>query len=289
MLARLWDSDERLALAKEKEEVKSGKLLPLPPLPESWSNRYEQLYGQKPPEEGLHPEKILVLEDSLKPKKPEEGDHPVIVPTPSEPTLKPLSNGETETLIDDDDDDPDNDDEEKDEDGKFVGLKISRSQSGSWTKQKHASGGSGSGSRRHHLSGEDPLEASMRKLHQPTTPHHSIPTTTGSEDDGSSSDEEFSLKDIDTSQAVGSILAEDHHEDFDLGFGRYDTPTMSGEGDADSVQNAINSILDLPQGERMDTPDLSNITGLLDSMEEEGEHAGQDAVTEAAVNSIPRF
>ncbi|TRY74452.1 hypothetical protein TCAL_10091 [Tigriopus californicus] len=283
MLSRLWDSDERLALAKEKEEVKSGKLLPLPPLPESWSSRYEELYGQKPPAEGLHPGKILELEESLKPKRDEEplASEPVVAPS-AEPIkvnhTPTISNG-TETVIDNDDDE-----EEKDEDGKFVGLKISRSQSGSWSKQKHPSGGS-SGSRRH-LSGEDPLEASMRKLHQTQNP---LPVTTASEDDGSSSDEEFSLKDIDASQAVGSILAEDHHEEFDLGFGRYDTPTMSGEGDADSVQNAINSILDLPQGERMETPDLSNITGLLDSMEEEGEHAGQDAVTEAAVNSIPRF
>ena len=61
-------------------------------------------------------------------------------------------------------------------------------------------------------------------------------------------------------------------------------------GDNNSVQNAINSILDtLPQGERMETPDLNNITGFLDSIDDvtDGVHEPErDPVTEAAVNSI---
>ena len=115
-------------------------------------------------------------------------------------------------------------------------------------------------------------------------------------------EEEFSLKSISTSasDAVGSILDAEARsggrtgtsgggEDFE--FDRFDTPTigMVGDdgGDNDSVQNAINSILDLPQDERMETPDLNNIAGLLDSMEREQQE--QDPATEAAVNSIPRF
>ena len=57
----------------------------------------------------------------------------------------------------------------------------------------------------------------------------------------------------------------------------------------DSVQNAINSILDtLPQGDRIETPDINNITGLFDSIEDETA-AERDPMTEAAVNSIPQF
>ena len=55
------------------------------------------------------------------------------------------------------------------------------------------------------------------------------------------------------------------------------------------LQNAINSILDtLPQGDRIHTPDLNNITGLLDSMDDDAV-SESDAATEAAVNSIPQF
>ena len=61
-------------------------------------------------------------------------------------------------------------------------------------------------------------------------------------------------------------------------------------GDNNSVQNAINSILDtLPQGERMETPDLNNITGFLDSIDDVTDSVHdqeRDPVTEAAVNSI---
>jgi hypothetical protein len=129
--------------------------------------------------------------------------------------------------------------------------------------------------------------------------------------DDTDEDEEFSLKDIGSaaSEAVGSILDEEtaaaarsvvggnptgpaQPGPGDFEFDRFDTPTMGmvvGDdgGDTDSVQNAINSILDLPQDERMETPDLNNIAGLLDSMEREQQE--QDPATEAAVNSIPRF
>jgi hypothetical protein len=44
----------------------------------------------------------------------------------------------------------------------------------------------------------------------------------------------------------------------------------------------------LPQGDRIHTPDLNNITGLLDSMDD-GAVSESDAATEAAVNSIPQY
>ena len=93
---------------------------------------------------------------------------------------------------------------------------------------------------------------------------------------------------FDTARAVGSIL-EDQVDDHDLA-------VFSADGDTDSVQNAINSILDTmgadPQGERMQTPDLNNIAGLLDSIEaaDDGVEPNEsDPITEAAVSNIPQF
>ena len=119
------------------------------------------------------------------------------------------------------------------------------------------------------------------------------------------SDEEFTLKDVDTERAVGSILdaATSNDEDDDdevddvlqqMGAGEEDDVVAAAFG-TDSVQNAINSILDtLPQGDRIETPDINNITGLFDSIDDDsGNGAGQqercDPLTEAAVNSIPQF
>merc|ERR1711997_764228 len=133
-------------------------------------------------------------------------------------------------------------------------------------------------------------------------------TNNGNED----SDEEFTLKDVvDTERAVGSILDaatsndddEDDDEvddvlqhmdgtDADVVAAAFGTDSVLG---TDSVQNAINSILDtLPQGDRIETPDINNITGLFDSIDDDnGNGAGQqercDPLTEAAVNSIPQF
>ena len=79
-----------------------------------------------------------------------------------------------------------------------------------------------------------------------------------------------------------------------MGAGEEDDVVAAAFG-TDSVQNAINSILDtLPQGDRIETPDINNITGLFDSIDDDnGNGAGQqercDPLTEAAVNSIPQF
>jgi hypothetical protein len=111
--------------------------------------------------------------------------------------------------------------------------------------------------------------------------------------DESDSDEEFSLRDVDAAKAVGNILEGDDSDedvdDEDVGLHGHHDAMFASDGDPDSVQNAINSILDtLPAGDRIQTPDLNNITGLLDSMDDDVV-SESDAATEAAVNSIPQF
>ena len=87
----------------------------------------------------------------------------------------------------------------------------------------------------------------------------------------------ISFQDVDTEQAVGSILEDsqddDEEDDVDdvlqgVNMGEDDVVAAAFGTSADSVQNAINSILDtLPQGDRIETPDINNITGLFDSIE----------------------
>lgn len=112
------------------------------------------------------------------------------------------------------------------------------------------------------------------------------------------SDEEFTLKDVDTERAVGSILdaatSNDEDEDDDevddvlQQMTNEDDDVVAAAFGTDSVQNAINSILDtLPQGDRIETPDINNLTGLFDSIAED--EPERDPMTEAAVNSIPQF
>ena len=111
----------------------------------------------------------------------------------------------------------------------------------------------------------------------------------------------FSFQDVDTEQAVGSILEDSQDDDDDeedddvddvlqgVNMGEDDVVAAAFGTSADSVQNAINSILDtLPQGDRIETPDINNITGLFDSIEDEN-GPERDPITEAAVNSIPQF
>ena len=223
MLARMWDTDERHNLIREKEDFKNGKLKELP-----------------------------VIQSSLG-KKDDSKEDLSSQPSESKPDSSCImnSNNANESL------------EEASDKEKFLGLKFARSQSGNWTPRDKSQ--------------------SLASFDQATG------------DDRDNSDEEFSLKDIESAQAaVGSLLEgedsneEDEEEDFDLHFGGHGAMEA---GDNDSVQNAINSILDLPQGERMETPDLSNIAGLLDSIEECDNINDQerDPITEAAVNSIPRF
>ena len=145
-----------------------------------------------------------------------------------------------------------------------IGLKFARSESGNWVKSQYEN-------QQHSSLFQDP------------------------DDD---SDDEFTLKDVDTERAVGTILDaassndEDDDDDVDDVFpmGNDEDVVAAAFGtSADSVQNAINSILDtLPQGDRIETPDINNITGLFDSIDDETA-TERDPVTEAAVNSIPQF
>jgi hypothetical protein len=65
-----------------------------------------------------------------------------------------------------------------------------------------------------------------------------------------------------------------------------DADVVAAAFGTDSVQHAINSIL--AQGDRIETPDINNITGLFDSIEDETT-TERDPMTEAAVNSILQF
>lgn len=242
----------------------------------------------------------------------------------------------------------------------FLGLKFSRNLSGTWNmKQKNERLG-GNRPSIEEITGEvdeyDEFESIKNELN--TFDHHATPSSSSMTSITSSSkvmgmhnpentvsgatfkpvedsddDEEFSLRDVDTARAVGSILesaddmddetnesdahhvtgihravenddlsqhvmsvnSHDHHDDHQDIF--YDDAQhlvvgagFDDAGDNNSVQNAINSILDtLPQGERMETPDLNNITGFLDSIDDvtDGvQDQERDPVTEAAVNSI---
>lgn len=163
-------------------------------------------------------------------------------------------------------------------DGK-IGFKFSRSESGNWIKQ--------------HQDEVDEYESIQNELSRYENVNKQMESYAADENDDS--DEEFTLKDVDTERAIGSILdAESNDDDEDddddvLNMAEDDVVAAAFGSSADSVQNAINSILDtLPQGDRIETPDLNNITGLFDSIEDEAGRE-RDPITEAAVNSIPQF
>merc|ERR1712150_43925 len=250
-------------------------------------------------------------------------------------------------------------DNDKGNQNSFLGLKISRNLSGTWNmKQEEEESGEANQdsvtamdgideydefeSIKNELNTFDTLTTSSSPLTssstKPQMQHlgNSISGVTFKPVEDSDDDEEFSLRDVDTARAVGSILegADDmddetndddgtnvtgmsqdsvgnddlshhvlshdhHHHDDDHQDIFYDDSheqlVVGGGfddhiGDTNSVQNAINSILDtLPQGERMETPDLNNITGFLDSIDDVTDGVPdqeRDPVTEAAVNSI---
>ena len=225
----------------------------------------------------------------------------------------------------------------------FLGLKFSRNLSGTWNmKAPSCTKGNNRPSIEEITEEGDEYDEFESIKNELSTFDEATPSTssmapisgaTFKPEDDSDDDEEFSLRDVDTARAVGSILesadddmddnsqdndglhgsdihhsvdtdelsqhvmsvsSHDHHDDHQdifyddaqqlVGAGFDDT------GDNNSVQNAINSILDtLPQGERMETPDLNNITGFLDSIDDvtDGvQEQERDPVTEAAVNSI---
>jgi hypothetical protein len=52
MLSRFWDAEERQSLQREKEEYRTGTLIELPQLPAEWAKKYEEMYGNRPPDSG---------------------------------------------------------------------------------------------------------------------------------------------------------------------------------------------------------------------------------------------
>lgn len=251
------------------------------------------------------------------------------------------------------DDDIDDNISNKTTQGSFLGLKFSRNMSGTWNmKQQNEESNRDSVEEINGVDEYDEFESiknelntfdncnssssitSSNKILNMHNPENTISGTTFKPEEDSDEDEEFSLRDVDTARAVGSILesADDdiddetpeddshhtngihhvgvghddishhvmsvnphHHHDDHQDIFYDDSQQLVGggfddTGDNNSVQNAINSILDtLPQGERMETPDLNNITGFLDSIDDVTDSVHdqeRDPVTEAAVNSI---
>lgn len=181
----------------------------------------------------------------------------------------------------------------------FVGLKFNRTTSGRWSaslKRELEEGESGDD--------EDEGEGDRSAEDQGSRVSASSSAWKKSRLSptfGSDSDEDFSLADVGGEAAVRSMLAQADEEEDEEGrdssrlytnvnlFGggiagggsRRNTPN-SEAGDNDSVQNAINSILDMHDRGGMQTPDdLNNLTGLLDSIEDD-----DDPNLDAAVKSI---
>ena len=177
----------------------------------------------------------------------------------------------------------------------FLGIKFNRTMSGRWSanlkREKEEEEEEG---------GEDWDEQGLGM--QPAKRMREYESQ-GSQSD-ESEDEEFSLADVGgNNAAVQNMLENDDMDDEDelrfdsqsrTSFDRFDpsgmrfhgeSPALGSEqgNDNDSVQNAINSILDLHDRGGVQTPDdLNNLHGLLESME--ADHS--DPTLDAAVNSI---
>ena len=166
----------------------------------------------------------------------------------------------------------------------FVGLKFNRSMSGRWSAASLKREGSMGGR-------AEEYEIAQKRMK-------------GSQEDkdfsDDSDDEDFNLADVGgNNAAVQSMLENDDDldaEEDELRFGSqsrlsldtfdptlryngsYPSPGLGSDSrDNDSVQNAINSILDFDRVGVQTPDDLRNLTGLLDAMESD---------TQNAVNSI---
>ncbi len=330
MLARMWDTDERQSLMGEKEEFKH----------EEARRKEEESSKVAAEEEAAAAAAILEKREEEEQfcgsgggtGEPRDNSHlPPPVLLPAVPLASQASSGEDVGA-------QEKQEAVANEKDKFLGLKFSRSQSGNWKKaakgeeeamdqdqddqydefesirrevsafQSDSSSGQ-----------QQPKSPSSTPLLQPPPPpppsSSTTTTTLAAAAAGSDSDEEFSLKDVDTDRAVGSILEgkDDEEEEAEESESVLDLPNLEEAGDED-VQSAINSILDIQgEGGRIETPDFNNLAGLLDSIEAdeaaaasggnstvgggegglargsgsgEGDGGSQDPVTEAAVNSI---
>jgi len=185
-----------------------------------------------------------------------------------------------------------------DQNGSFVGLKFNRTMSGRWSASLKRDVPEDD-------TGEYDIMQMSKRLREATNQEKSESQGSLSDD---SEDEEFSLADVGgNNAAVRSMLDDDDDEDDDMdddemqdelrfdnqsrtSFDHFDTSHMRFNGaypspnlgseprDNDSVQNAINSILDLHDRGGVQTPDdLKNLTGLLDSMESDPSNSGNTA------------
>ena len=335
MLGRVWVAEERAALAKEKEEfrarlkrlaeldtrlsaltaeetVERARLSraverpALPPLPDSWAARYEEVVG-KPWESHKRDRhrsaSIPLVSPNIEIKKePREAESESeleragrgggrdsrgegvaslsSVLDQAQAQARPLRPDSSADLSSIDSPDPA---------GAFLGLKFNRTMSGRWSASL----------KRDALTEDEEEEEEVESKRMRDSPDPKA----YSED---SEDEEFSLADVGgNNAAVQSMLENDDEledeDDDELRFDNnsrasfdnfdsmrfnaaYPSPTFMSDSrnDNDSVQNAINSILDLPDRGLVQTPDdLKNLTGLLDSI------GGEDqSAVAAAVNSI---
>jgi len=174
----------------------------------------------------------------------------------------------------------------------FLGIKFNRTMSGRWS----------AASLKREKEEEDADEWEEQGIGMQVPKRMREYESQGSQSD-ESEDEEFSLADVGGNAAVQNMLDNDDMDDDDelrfdtqsrTSFDRFDpsglrfhgdSPALGSEqgNDNDSVQNAINSILDLPDRGGVQTPDdLNNLHGLLESMERD--HS--DPTLDAAVNSI---
>lgn len=199
-------------------------------------------------------------------------------------------------------------------DSHHIGLKFNRTMSGRWSAQLKQDDEDSEENEdddydefsaiHNHLSGFNSRSGEEGGSVYSGSPLFEPPSKILRKSNESDDDQDFSLADVAGSSAAVGYLVDDINDDVDLRFNspsaasleRFGSTTPSRFGvdcatpnldsepaDNDSVQNAINSILDLPDRGGVQTPDdLNNLTGLLDSMESDE----VDPSLDAAVASI---
>ncbi len=250
MLARLWDTDERQALAKEKDDFVNGRpMVDLPPLPPKLAEKL-----------GVDPN---IGQDMQPAAAPE--------PEPQEPP----SIKEEETKV------------EEDESKGHVGMKFARSQSGRWGVETPAKADDEYNELeavKNELNGFQAKAELGEPEPGPSEPERAF----GSDNDADEFnlqdvDPAEAVNSIIADMGTDGSRAPGHDNDAS------ETDADAGVSAAESsaMQSAINSIILGGDQDRVETPDFD---GLLESIEEEDRLLGErDPITEAAVNNIPRF
>ena len=286
MLGRLWDSDERQHFAREKEEVKNDRPIELTMLTSEQRAQYKEFLVQK--EEAEAKAELESATEAIKAVDDDEdtSQPPDLLPQVDAPAIADRKRNRSSGS------------NPGEASGGRLGIKFSRSESGNWKKKPKLDTSSDvaddtivtADEQQQHqdVSGMDDYYASIKdELNR----YDNVSNGSGSGDQAPLFSQQQE-KDVDFSSVVDPQQAMvDGDEVGDMGDMMGTTAdeddAVAAAFGADSVQNAINSIL--VDGGRIDTPDLNNITGLLDSMEDQDGDLGggqQDPITEAAVNSI---